>query len=56
MASRDPGVYNLMCGMTFFAMLTCPVMAISRSTQDSELKTEIFHDAVMSRGDNFQES
>ena len=56
MASRDPSVYNLMCGKVFFAMLTCPVMTISRRADGSEIKTKIFRIAIMSRGDDFQES
>ena len=47
MASQDPGAYNLMCGKVFLAMLTCPVMTISRRAEDTEIKTNIFRDAAM---------
>ena len=54
MASHDSGAYNLMRGKVFLAMLTCPVMTISRRAEDSEIKTKVFCDVFMSRGDEFE--
>ena len=47
MASRDPGVHNLMCRVVFFAMLACPVMTISRRAEDFEIEAKMDYTVLL---------